>query len=69
MRTFKYYDPDGEHFITEDQIIEQYFEYWKEQMSKVKKDSLINRENCIQDFCVINWATELKTGGEREIVL
>ena len=44
--------------ITDDEIIKEYWNYWCEQMLKVKKGHLISRQNCIEDWVVINWAWE-----------
>ena len=53
---------EGEHIIeelTEDQIIEQYFPYWSEQMAKVGKADMISRELCIEDWCTVHWAIKV----------
>lgn len=46
--------------ITDDQIIREYFPYWKNQM--IKKfgfdHELITIKNCIDDWIVVNWAWE-----------
>jgi len=66
MKTYTFVQP-GEDGITpewitlsEDQIIDEYWNYWSGQMKKVGKESEINRENCIYDYCVVHWATEDK---------
>lgn len=64
MKTYQYdeYDPDGGRIvtITEDEIIEKYWDYWCEQMRRVRKSHMIFRENCIDDFIVVYWAWEVK---------
>lgn len=45
--------------IGEEDIIQSYWGYWSEAMLRVGKSPLITSENCIQDFCVIHWATQL----------
>lgn len=58
MRIFKYQDQDGEHTITDEEILDSYYPYWKEQMRKVDKENQISPELCIEDFIVIHWAHE-----------
>lgn len=64
MKLYKYGDLDGEYYITEAQIITEYFPYWSKQMDKVGRKHLINYKNCIEDFCVVHWAVEVKDYGE-----
>jgi hypothetical protein len=46
--------------LTEDQIIDYYWEYWSGQMRKVgRSEDMITRENCIEDFVIIHWAWEV----------
>lgn len=59
-RIFTYQDQAGQHFISEDTIIEEYFLFWSEQMKKVGKESCISKENCLEDWIVIHWAWEIK---------
>ena len=66
MRKFKYYEywpddtePHKSFIVSEDEIIEQYWDYWCSQMERVGKESLISRENCIEDFCAIHWCVEV----------
>lgn len=46
---------------TEDEIIEEYWNHWKGLMEKKYglDHSLTNRENCILDWAVVNWAWEV----------
>ena len=60
MRYFKYSDQEGDYVISEEQILKEYWDYWRERMEQVGKEDLINPENCIYDFCVIHWAFEIK---------
>ena len=46
--------------VTEEDIIELYWEYWNDSMIKVGKRSQCTRQNCIDDFVVVNWASEVK---------
>lgn len=57
MLTFTYADQSGDHSLTEDSIIDQYFEYWSEKMKSIGKGHLITKAHCIDDFCVVHWAT------------
>ncbi len=59
MKQFVYCDLDGDHYITEAQIIEQYFLYWSTMMERVGKQNLISYERCVEDFCTIHWAMEV----------
>lgn len=64
MRTFTFIEPDEnhnvvEHTMTYDEIIDYYFEYWSGQMKKVGKEELISKDRCVDDFCVVHWASEI----------
>jgi hypothetical protein len=55
--------------MSEDDIIASYWDHWKERMDAKFGDKSVDsapydvmRECCIQDFLVVNWATELKEG-------
>lgn len=60
MKYFKYSDQDGDYVISEEQILKEYWDYWRERMERAGKEDLINPDNCIHDFCVIHWAFEIK---------
>ena len=45
---------------TETQILDHYYDWWCEQMTKRDKAHMINRKECIADFCVVNRAVEVK---------
>jgi hypothetical protein len=53
-------DQDGTHEITEEEIKELYFPYYKSNMNKIGKGNEATFENCLEDFKVINWAYEIK---------
>ena len=53
-------DEPVETVWTETQIIDHYFEWWSEQMTKRDKAHMINRNQCIADFCAVNFAHEVK---------
>ncbi|MCX6783271.1 MAG: hypothetical protein NTZ20_04795 [Candidatus Levybacteria bacterium] len=46
--------------ITDEQIINDYYPYWESRMIKKfgEGHELITRENCIEDWIIINWAWE-----------
>ena len=46
--------------ITEEEIIAEYFPYWKTAMVKKfgEGHELITHENCIEDWVVVHWAWE-----------
>jgi hypothetical protein len=60
MRIFKYQDPDGEHTVTDACILETYFPWWKREMERLGRSSLINEETCIEDWVTVHWAWEVK---------
>ena len=53
-------DEPVEMIWTETQILDHYYDWWSEQMTKRDKAHMINRKECIADFCVVNWAQEVK---------
>lgn len=55
-RVWQYQDQEGEHRITEHEIIQQMYAWWAEGMMRVGKPELISPENCIADFVVVHWA-------------
>jgi hypothetical protein len=42
--------------LSEEQILDEYWEYWKGRMTEVNKTELISKERCIEDWCVTHWA-------------
>lgn len=63
MRKWLIQSPECYEVVSYDDIIfGGYYEYWKGRMvSKYGEDSpLITKENCIEDWVVIHWATEIK---------
>lgn len=63
MKTYCYYEQDceGVLLITEQEIIDKYWDYWYKKM--VKKygvdNELITLDTCILDWCSDNWAEEM----------
>jgi hypothetical protein len=64
MRLFEiaYPTEDGDitEILTEEEVIQQYFPYWSSKMKEVGKEDLINKESCIEDWCIVHWASEIK---------
>ena len=63
MRKWLVLSPETEEVFTEDDIIfGGYYEYWKGRMQNKygSNSELITKENCIEDWIVIHWATEIK---------
>lgn len=64
MKTYCYYESNlkGDSFVVknEKQILDEYWDYWKERMEKKygKDHELITKENCIEDWTIIHWAEE-----------
>jgi hypothetical protein len=58
-RYFKFTDQDGEHNVTDEQILAEYYPYWQEQVRKVGREHLISPENCIEDWVAVNFAEEI----------
>jgi len=49
--------------VTGDEILNQYYPYWSDKMDLkygIGRDRSKDIERCIEDFCVVNWATEVK---------
>ncbi|WP_249370118.1 hypothetical protein, partial [Actinomyces sp. 186855] len=54
-----YLDPKiiVEVVLTEDEVLDVYWDYWKDKMEKAEKPShLITESNCIEDFITVHWA-------------
>lgn len=61
MKFYRYAVSSSESYIlSEDEIIDSYFSTWSKNMKKVGKGHLITRENCIEDWVIINWASEVQ---------
>lgn len=67
MKRYKYVEPDEndqvkEVILTEDDILKEYWEFWSRKMSeKYGSDhEQITEKNCIEDWLVTHWATEVK---------
>lgn len=45
--------------MTEDEVLEVYWDYWKDKMEKAEKPShLITESNCIEDFITVHWGVD-----------
>lgn len=42
--------------MTEDEIIDFYYDYWSNRLEEIGKADQISRENCIEDFIIGHWA-------------
>lgn len=59
-RVYMYNEQDGLKMVTENQILADYYPWWCEEMRKAGKADKISPQNCIDDFCVVHWAWEVK---------
>lgn len=60
-------DPGGSGYVvtkSEDEIIEEYYPYWRGRMIAKLGEEIFNKywskQDCIDDWIVINWAWEVK---------
>lgn len=68
MRWFEIveYDEKGDTVqrLSEDDIIDQYWDYWYgkmcEKFGKEVVDAKYTKQHCIDDWIVVNWAMEVK---------
>lgn len=63
-RRWSYVEPDDNDrpiviTKTDKEILDFYWKYWSDGMKRIGKTEKIMRENCIQDWAVVNWATEI----------
>lgn len=45
---------------SDEEIINEYYEYWSQKVKEAGKEELICEENCIEDWVEIHWAWESK---------
>lgn len=50
---------------SEDQIIESYYSYWHQKMVMNLQHGDLSRDRCIEDWCVVHWATETDQWGQK----
>lgn len=64
MKYYAHYVQDEEELVvlSEEQILQNYWPYWEEQMAKKygKMSDLISEASCIEDWVIVNWAWEVK---------
>lgn len=65
MRYYSYTEPDYLHefeatkyIYSEEEILGEYWDFWTDKMREVGRSELINKQNCIDDWCTNNWAVE-----------
>lgn len=59
MKKYRYIDPWTDRTLTEDEIIQDYWDWWTFKMHEVGKESEISRELCIEDWITTHWAWEV----------
>lgn len=47
---------DREITLSEEEILNSYFELWSAKMKRIGKEEHISKENCIDDWIVMHWA-------------
>jgi hypothetical protein len=68
MKKFKIWDynpyatpeDDCSIIMTEEEILLEYWDYWCNQMHAIGKHDQISKEECINDWCAVHWAVEVK---------
>jgi hypothetical protein len=62
MRVFEFVNGDDgtTEILTEQEIIDQYYHYWSTKTLLNCPDEPITRERCIEDWCIVHWATEIR---------
>ena len=73
MKYYTYVEPDEKMepvftTLSEDQIIDIYFKWWSNKMEEADKCDEINHKNCIEDWCIVNWASETDKNGNTLII-
>jgi hypothetical protein len=62
MRRWSYVEPGDDGVtpvtvtMTDDDIIRDYYAWWKGEMERAGKTHLISEQHCIDDFVVVHWA-------------
>lgn len=56
MKYYKFADPSGQFVMSEEDILKEYYPWWKRGMERKGLTDLISKKNCIQDWCVVHWA-------------
>jgi hypothetical protein len=45
--------------MTEDEILDTFWDYWVSQMQRVGKLPMVTEANCIEDYVVVHWAEKV----------
>jgi len=69
MKTYSYNEPEYDdvgnivgnlvYTLTEEEIIDSYYVHWSREMCHQRKDHLVTKDNCIDDWVAVNWAWEV----------
>ena len=51
---------DVVEILTEEEILATYWNYWSVKMKEIGREAEATRERCIEDWCVIHWASEIR---------
>lgn len=61
MKSYQYDCPlEGIRTLTEQQVLDEYYDHWCNLMRKVGKEDLISKELCVEDWCTVHYAWELE---------
>jgi hypothetical protein len=76
VRHFRYVEPavspDGSMSamrtvtVSEEEILASVYAYWCHQMRLVGREDQISPEGCIEDWCCVHWAHEVKSWMEED---
>lgn len=53
-------DGDVTEILTREEVLAEYWDYWRERMESVGKFDLITVENCLEDWCMLHWAAIIR---------
>lgn len=56
------------HILSDDAVLDHYWNHWSTKMAGIGKFELINAENCIQDWATVHWAQVVTTELLGEII-
>ena len=59
MRFFAYEDELGAYALTDEEILTTHYKEWRNKVLSKKGMESYTPEDCIQDFCIVNWAWEI----------
>jgi hypothetical protein len=54
------YNNDVVEILTEEEILATYWNHWSGKMKEIGREAEATRERCIEDWCVIHWASEIR---------